>query len=114
MFGIEDGFDMVIGNPPYGAKLTTENKDYFKKLYSDVHMRTPDTFNYFISLSFRLLKKDGISCYIVPNNLLFQTEYEKTRLFLIKTNAVKVVMNLGDGIFESATVPSCVFLCQKL
>lgn len=113
MFGKEEGFDVVIGNPPYGGKLTKENKDYFKTLYSDVHMRTPDTFNYFISLSFRLLKKNGISCYIVPNNLLFQTEYEKTRSFLIKTNSIKVVMNLGDGIFESATVPSCVFLCQK-
>ena len=26
MFGIKEGFDVVIGNPPYGAKLTTKDK----------------------------------------------------------------------------------------
>ena len=49
--GENNGFDIVIGNPPYGAKLTNDEKTLFKEMYSDVHMRTPDTFNYFISKS---------------------------------------------------------------
>ena len=48
------GFDALIANPPYGAKLSKEEKTLFKNQYSDVHMRTPDTFNYFISKVFRL------------------------------------------------------------
>lgn len=109
MFGVKD-FDIVIGNPPYGAKLSKKEKDYFKELYSDVHMRTPDTFNYFISKSFKLLKQNGVLSFIVPNNLLFQGENTKTRELLINNNYLKRVINLGDNTFENADVPTCIFV----
>jgi type I restriction-modification system DNA methylase subunit len=107
------GFDVVIGNPPYGAKLTSEEKKFFKNEFSDVHMRTPDTFNYFISKGFRLLHNGGVITYIVPNNLFFQSEYEKTRKFLLAKNQFYIGINLGDGVFNTATVPSCIFLSSK-
>ncbi len=108
------GFDVVIGNPPYGADLTAEEKKFFKNEFSDVHMRTPDTFNYFISKGFRLLHNDGVITYIVPNNLFFQSEYEKTRKFLLAKNQFYIGINLGDGVFNTATVPSCIFLTSKI
>src|SRR5690606_33577056 len=92
----KNGFDVVIGNPPYGAKLTSDEKKYFKIEYADVHMRTPDTFNYFISKGFRLLHDNGIITHIVPNNLFFQSEYEKTRRFLLEKNQFHIGINLGD------------------
>ncbi|MBZ0326798.1 MAG: N-6 DNA methylase [Altibacter sp.] len=107
------GFDVVIGNPPYGAKLTAEEKKFFKGEYSDVHMRTPDTFNYFISKGFRLLHNGGVLTYIVPNNLFFQSEYEKTRRFLLSKNQFHIGINLGDGVFNTATVPSSIFLSSR-
>ncbi len=109
----KNGFDILIGNPPYGALLSNEEKKFFKTEFSDVHMRTPDTFNYFISKGFRNLREDGVISYIVPNNLFFQTEFEKTRRFLLSKNQFKIGINLGDGIFNTATVPSCIFLSTK-
>lgn len=109
----KNGFDIVIGNPPYGAKLTKEEKKYFKVEYNDVHMRTPDTFNYFISKGLRLIRDKGVLSYIVPNNLLFQSEYEKTRKLLLRQNQFRIGINLGDGVFNTATVPSCIFLVTK-
>ena len=110
----KQGFDIVIGNPPYGAKLTKEEKELFKVLFDDVHMRTPDTFNYFISKSISsLLKERGIILYIVPNNLLFQVENTKTRNLLINTNHLRRVINLGDNTFENADVPTCIFIATK-
>ncbi|WP_396150586.1 Eco57I restriction-modification methylase domain-containing protein [Flavobacterium sp.] len=113
MFGIKNGFDIVIGNPPYGAKLSKSEKDLFKKTYSDVHMRTPDTFNYFISKSFKILKDNGVLSFIVPNNLLFQNENTKTRSLLVNTHQLKSVTNLGDNAFENADVPTCIFVGVK-
>jgi hypothetical protein len=107
------GFDIVIGNPPFGAKLTFDEKEIFKNLYSDVHMRTPDTFNYFISLSFKLLNKNGILSFITPNNLLFQNENEKTRDLLINKKRLVDVINLGDNTFENADVPTCIFIVRN-
>lgn len=33
MFGVTDGFNVVIGNPPYGASYSCEQKEYFQKNY---------------------------------------------------------------------------------
>jgi adenine-specific DNA-methyltransferase len=108
------GFDIMIGNPPYGAKLSAEYKEVFKNEYAEVHTRTPDTFNYFTALAFQhLTRKNAIVAFIVPNNLFFQTEYEKTRRFLIEKNQLLLAVNLGDGVFESATVPACIFIGKK-
>ena len=102
------GFDIVIGNPPYGASLSFAIKDIFKELYKDVHMRTPDTFNYFISQGTRLCNTKGILSYIIPNTLLSQNEYEKARMFLTEKHHLISVINIGDNIFEDADVPTCI------
>ena len=109
----DGGFDVIIGNPPYGASLTKEEKDYFRKKYDDVHLRTPDTFNYFISLSTKLLKSNGFLSFIVPNNLFFQHEFTKTRNLLINSMQLVSVMNLGDKVFADSEVPTGIFIVSK-
>ncbi len=106
------GFDIVIGNPPYGAELSNEDKDLFKTIYQNVHMRTPDTFNYFISKSMNVIKDFGRLSFIVPNNLLFQNEFEKTRELLIN-QFLNQVINFGDGVFVDASVPTAIFEFSK-
>ena len=108
------GFDVVIGNPPYGAKLSQSEKSIYKELYSDVHMRTPETFCYFTSLAFRLCNKSSsaIVSYIVPNNIFFQNENEKTRELLSLENMLVRAINLGDNTFENADVPTCIFVAK--
>lgn len=106
------GFDVVVGNPPYGGVLTSEERKHLKTVYEDVHTRTPDKFNYYLSKTFRILKPGGRVGYILPNNLLFQSEYEKTRRFLLNRR-VETVLNLGDGVFAGANVPTCILLARK-
>lgn len=107
------GFDIVIGNPPYGATLSTEDKILYKGIYSDVHMRTPETYCYFISNAIRLAKhNDAIVSYIVPNNMLYQNENEKTRVLLAVNNKLLRAINLGDNTFENADVPTCIFISK--
>ena len=107
------GFDIVIGNPPYGATLSTEDKILYKGIYSDVHMRTPETYCYFISNAIRLAKhNDAVVSYIVPNNMLYQNENEKTRVLLAVNNKLLRAINLGDNTFENADVPTCIFISE--
>lgn len=109
------GFDIVIGNPPYGAKLSDAEKKIYKEKFSDVHMRTPETFCYFTSMAFRLSSKTrcGIVAYIVPNNIFFQNENEKTRILLAIDNTLLRAINLGDNTFADADVPTCVFIAKQ-
>ena len=111
--GTFTGFDVIIGNPPYGAKLTTFEKQMFKDKYADVHMRTPETFCYFTSLAFNLCKQErAVVSYIVPNNILFQNENEKTRRLLAEEHTLVRAINLGDNTFENADVPTCIFVAN--
>jgi hypothetical protein len=107
-----NGFDIVIGNPPYGGDLEEKHKILFKSIYKDVHTRTPDTLNYFISKSLKILPVGGVLSFIVSNNLLYQNEYVKTRQ-LFAQNDICIVVNLGDSVFENAIVPSCIFVIQR-
>ena len=107
------GFDCIIGNPPYGAELDNNTKDYCKKKYDDVHMRTPDTYIYFISLAERLVKSGGPISFIVPNNLLFQNECQKVRYMFLTKNTINEITNIGDNAFEDASVPTCIFYIMK-
>ena len=102
------GFDIVIGNPPYGASLDDKTKVYYKKQYENVHMRTIDTFNYFISMASNLLKDEAYLSFIVPNNFLYQNEYEKTREYLLTQFKMQEAINLGDNVFDDANVPTCI------
>ena len=79
MFGIEK-FDIIIGNPPYGAKYSAEQKDYFLKHYESAKTTSIekdgmvlgkqkgslDTFSLFIENGFNRLRKGGYLMFIVP------------------------------------------------
>ena len=67
----QGGFDIVIGNPPYGAKLSSEEKKYCKRSYRVTQNTnnlkgSSDTFCVFIECGFLELKQQGILSYIVP------------------------------------------------
>ena len=64
-------------------------------------------------MSLRLLKKDGFNSFIVPNNLLFQNEYELTRTLISQRYYLEFAFNLGDNIFEDAQVPTSIYLLQN-
>ena len=72
MFGVRDGFDIVIGNPPYGATLSDAEKACFKSTYvtartiPGVQKGSLDTYTLFIERGFNLLSVGGVLDYIVP------------------------------------------------
>jgi adenine-specific DNA-methyltransferase len=50
------GFDVVIGNPPYGVDL--KNRDFYKSLYPETSFGQIDTYKYFIQLGLLVLKNE--------------------------------------------------------
>ena len=116
MFGVTDGFDIVIGNPPYiqlqndGGKLA--------KLYADcnykTYARTGDIYCLFYERGYQLLKPNGHLCYITSNKWMRAGYGEKTREFFTKnTNPLLLIDFAGVKIFESATVDTNILLFAK-
>jgi adenine-specific DNA-methyltransferase len=71
------GFDVVVGNPPWGVGLTTDQKNYLKTNFPEIDSSTPNTYAYFIGLSYKI----GIifSSQVLPDSILVK-DYAKTRL----------------------------------
>jgi type I restriction-modification system DNA methylase subunit len=108
-----NGVDFVVGNPPWGIKFETATRDELMRRFDHIHVRTPESSNYFIGFGIDLLKQDGLLGMIVPNNLLYQHEFHKTRKFLLTENRILKVVNIGDNVFEDVITPSCIIAVQK-
>jgi len=107
VFSINDGFDIVIGNPPYGIDFSSEEKSFLKSKYSDISERLRNSFLYFTGLGFNLLKPGACLSYIMPNEFLFQIYMSKARRFFLNNSYIRYVVNFGDTVFD-AVVPVCI------
>jgi len=108
MFGINNNFDIIIGNPPYGAELTPGHKDYLKEKYDYLVERIRNSYLYFMGIA-DLLSPKGIISYIVPNEFLFQIYMCKARRYFLENTTIFQVINVGESAFD-AVVPTCIFL----
>ncbi|TAH01862.1 MAG: restriction endonuclease subunit M [Sphingobacteriales bacterium] len=77
------GFDVVIGNPPYGAKLEIKEKNYFSKVYR-TNFPNYDTYGLFFEKSTSFLKRLGLLGFITPNTFLVIENGQKLRELLFK------------------------------
>lgn len=113
MFGV-DHFDIVIGNPPY-IQLQ-KNSGNLGDLYSEERYetfeRTGDIYSLFYERGIQLLREGGHLCYITSNKWMRTAYGESLRNYFLKNNPLLFV-DLGPGIFESATVDTNIILIQR-
>lgn len=105
------GFDVIIGNPPYVVLSSFKNKEfeYFQNKYKTSFGRL-NTFALFIERITQLINKHGKSGIIIPDSLCMIDYYTNLREMLLKNYHIEQIIELGDGIFEDATVPAIIFL----
>ena len=112
MFGVKDGFDIVIGNPPYGVSI---KGDYRKKVVDHLG-NVPDyeIYYYFIQEAERIVLENGILSYIIPNTYLFNTFAKKYRESILeKWKIIEILDCTKFPIFEKAVVRNTINTWQK-
>ncbi len=111
-----DGFDVVIGNPPYLQiqYLSDEVKDVFKRLtYRTFNLRG-DIYEMFYEKGQALLKNEGHLCYITSNKWMRANYGKSTRNFFLKEVNPILLFDFGQElIFSSAIVHSNILLFQN-
>ena len=116
MFGIDDGFDVVIGNPPYVQiqnKLESNLKGLYRNAGYETFSGTGDVYYLFYERGIDLAKQDaGYLCYISSNQWMRVDSGKNLRIYVERQNPITLV-NLGEGVFESATVNTCVMLVNR-
>ena len=116
MFGVKDGFDIVIGNPPYVQLQANDGAlgTMYEKLNYETFVRTGDIYSLFYERGYQLLVSKGHLCYITSNKWMRAAYGEKTRKFFAEKTNPKVLIDFaGVKIFESATVDTNILLFSK-
>ncbi|HDZ85230.1 MAG TPA: restriction endonuclease subunit M [Candidatus Moranbacteria bacterium] len=107
-------FDVVIGNPPYGAELGIEDVKYYRKNYHTV-IGHSEIYYLFIEKSIKkLVTKNGIVGLITPNAWLSNKYATKVRELLINSTEINVLINFNRQIiFKDANVETSIFIVKN-
>lgn len=116
MFAINEGFDIVVGNPPYIQLQENQGKlaDHYQPEGFNTFQRKGDIYCLFYERGCQLLKNNGHLCFITSNKWM-RAEYGKAlRNFLVdKTKPELLIDFAGQKIFEAATVDTNILLFAK-
>lgn len=106
------GFDVVIGNPPYGIAFDSRSKAFLKENYKSAEYQF-DSFALFIEKALTLLKQNGFHSYITPTTWLSENYYENLRSFILSNNELRQVIFFKEPVFKDATVETCIEVIEK-
>ena len=112
---LEDGFferfsdfkpDLIIGNPPYGVKITDTAKKHF-------NLGSKDSYGCFILQSINTLKDQGHLLFIVSNTFLMTKTHEGLRKEVFNRTQIKSIFQLHRNAFPGRDVFPCIFHLKK-
>jgi len=118
MFGIKDGFDVVIGNPPYMRiqgiqKNNPKLAQYYKETFESATGRF-DLYVLFTEKGLSFLKQAGILNYIMPHKWINSSFGQGLRNHSAKTRYISRLISFKDyQVFNASTYTSLVWFYKK-
>ena len=111
MFDKTNGFDIVIGNPPYLNLSKSNASEFINKFETAVNQI--DLYGLFIELSIYLANTNGIISLIIPDSLIGRTNFKELRNYILKNTQILSLTHFS-GAFESAAVDSVIINLSKI
>jgi adenine-specific DNA-methyltransferase len=105
------GFDVVIGNPPYSSKVSTETKE-ISKFYKHVEYKC-DPYALFIERCHQITNEAKIICLITPLTYLTNYYYHLIRKFLIDNHLLEKTIVFEGLVFEEANVDTSILMLSS-
>lgn len=115
----KEGFDIVIGNPPY---ITYRGKE--KNSISDSELNNliatythsaeykVNSYALFTEAGINLCNNRGTISYIIPGTILQNDYLKKIREFLVCRNQIKEIVSFSNKVFDAVT-DSIILRCKK-
>lgn len=104
------GFDVVIGNPPYGVKFSREIKESMNIIYKS----SEDVYVNFYERSSKLIIESGLFAFITPTFWLTGDNYLITRKMLLKNAHLELGITLPYNVFTDAYIDTGIYVFSKM
>jgi hypothetical protein len=106
------GFDVVIGNPPYGAQLSSSEINHLREKYSTAEYQV-DTYPLFIEKAYILNRAGGYLGMIVPSAWVASKYNETLRMFVASNTTLHTIVITPKNTFASASVETLILVTTK-
>lgn len=117
VFHNKDGFDVVIGNPPYVAgksgSFSESEKAYFNQNYEVAEYQL-DTYVLFAEKGTTISRNGGILTYIIPNTWLANIKLVKIRKYLLDQTSIRNIVINPNDVFTASVVDTIILITQKI
>ena len=106
------GFDAVIGNPPWGSLLSSEEKDYLAGTYK-CFSGNFDSYYFFLDQSVRLTRKRGRVSLITPDTWIRTPQAVALRKIILAETAVDSISTLPSNVFKGVSANCIIAVLQR-
>lgn len=109
------GFDVLIGNPPYGVTLSDREKEYFKLKFT-TNSGEVEIYTYFIELAMSyLIKPGGYFSFITTNTVYYLSKFALLRKKSFLSNRIVSMIELEKQVFADAPdIVPAIYILQKV
>lgn len=114
VFQEKGGFDVIIGNPPWGQKsvrFSESERKYFKERYPSATIGILDIFRLFVERAITIVNSEGSFANVLPDIILLKN-YDSTRKFILDYLSITKIDHWGM-VFESVNLDSCTLIGKK-
>jgi len=106
------GFDVVIGNPPYGAFFNNLEKEFISIKYFSYQYKF-ESYLYFYELGLKILNENGLLSFITPELFLRLEKSENMRKYLIENSKVIEIKFCGENVFQEVKVNTVILTLKN-
>jgi len=107
------GFDVIVGNPPYGIVFDELLKQYLTEEIPTFR-RNNDNYVAFSEKSLSLLKEGGYFSFILPNTYLIGPYYNNLKDLILSTTKIRKLIDFGiNEVFQDPHVYNSIVFLEK-
>jgi len=106
------GFDVVVGNPPYGASIAIKEDSFYRKTYK-VSEYQLDTYLLFGEKGFEILKSRGQLGFIIPTAWVNSVYASQFRKYLTEKTAIEEIVVCEKNTFQDASVETLILILNR-
>jgi len=106
------GFDVVIGNPPYGADFSKQERTYLHNNFAIPNYQY-DSYLFFIEKNVKILKQEGNLGLIIPNTWLLNLTAGELRKYLFSNVQIEKIVHYLNKVFKDAVVDTEVIIFKN-